>query len=260
MDENNLKRFFRTRHSIASRRRLGCMDESQIAAYADHQITGREKERAESHLADCDYCLGQLTFLVQTQNAGPLESPPDLLLARARKLAGKKARDEAGTIWLWGKLAAASAAACLVLVTVISLRQSRIEPPVAPRQNPVTRPSQTTPPDTPAVPVQRHPAVRGGQNSLLVPKIISPAAGSTIQADQFEFRWEPISGAREYEVEILSEEGDLIWKQRVVGSSIRLPGGVGLEASHKYFVTVRGYLEAGSSVLGAPISFTVGQR
>jgi hypothetical protein len=262
MNEKNLSKPLKSRKTKTGRRRWGCLDEAQIAAYADHQVAGREKECAEAHLADCDYCLEQVGFLVRTRNAEMAEAVPESLLLRARKLAGPIGNPKGSTVWIWGKFAGATAVACLLVVTAISLRQTQspTNPGVAPRQNPISQPIQPPAPVAPTVPAERHPEVRGGQNSLLAPKVIFPVVGSAIQANQFEFRWEPISGAREYEVEVLNLEGDLMWKQRVVGSSIRLQSDVGLKAGQKYFVSVRAYLDDGRSVLGTPVSFTVPQR
>lgn len=257
MDENHLIRFFKFRLTKVGKRRWGCLDETQIAAYAGHQITGREKERTEAHLADCDFCLDQVALLVRMQNAKLPDSVPDSLLVRARKLARVNAKSEGSAVWRWGKIAAATAAACLVLVTVISLRHPRTVPIVAPHQNPIARPALVPSQIAPTIPNEQPPTVRGSKQSPLALTVVSPAAGSTVQANEIEFRWQSISGALDYEVNVLTPEGDQVWKQRTMGSSIQLAGDVKLEAGHKYFFTVRAYLAQGKSVQSAPVAFTV---
>jgi Putative zinc-finger len=262
MNENSLKSFFRSRTTKAGQRRWGCLDEAQIAAYADHQITGREKERVEAHLADCDTCLEQVSFLIRTKNAEMAESVPGGLLLRAKKLAGTKAKSEGSMVWVWGKFAAATAVACLFVATAISLRQSQspTNPAVAPHQNPVTQPVQSPAPVAPTVPVGRHPAVRGRENSLFIPTVVFSPAGSAPPANRIDFRWQAVPGALDYEVIVLSAVGDQVWKQRATATSVQLPGSVSLEAGRKYFVTVRAYLTEGKSVESAPVGFTVGHH
>lgn len=260
MHENKLVHYLKTRLTTVGKRRWGCLNEIQIAAYADHRITGREKERAEAHLADCDFCLDQVTFLVRMQNAELPELVPDSLLIRARKLAQAKPKSEGSAIWVWGKIAAATAAACVVLATAISLRHPRTVPTVAPHQNPTARPAQAPPQIAPAIPNEPPPTVRGGRKSYLVPTIVSPAAGSTLQANAIEIRWQPVSGAMDYQVIAQTLEGDEVWRQRTLESSIRITRDANLQAGHTYFVTVRAFLVEGKSVQSAPVAFTVGNH
>ncbi len=260
MDERSLFHFFKTHLTKAGGRRWACLGETQIAAYADRQLAGQAKERVETHLADCDFCLDQVAFLIRTQRAESPEPVPDWLLLRARKLTGEKTRPEGSAVWRWGKIAAATATACLVLVVSISLRHHQTVPTVAPRQTPVAMPLHVPGQTAPTTPSELPPAVRGGLKSHLALTVVSPAAGSIVPENEIEFRWEPVSGALEYEVEVLTLDGDLVWKQRTVGSSIRLTGDVKLEAGHKYFVSVRAYLAEGKSVQSAPVAFTAIHR
>ncbi|HEV2352509.1 MAG TPA: zf-HC2 domain-containing protein [Terriglobia bacterium] len=258
MDKNNLIQFFKFRMTKFDQRPWGCLDESQIAAYADHQYAGREKERMEAHLADCDDCLDQVTFVVRSRNSELQESVPDALLLRAKRLA--KAKPEGSTVWVWGKIAAATAVACLAVVTVISLRQSTTVTPVTPIQNPVIRPAQTPTQAVPAARVQRHPAIRGSQKSVFAPTVVSSLGGNGTLAGGIEIRWQPVSGAMDYEVMVLTPEGDQVWKKRTTEASIQLPRAVSLKAGQKYFVTIRAYLTEGKSVQSAPMAFTVGNQ
>lgn len=260
MNGKSLIQLFKTRRKQAGKRRWGCLDESQIAAYADHQISGREKGRAEAHLGDCDYCLEQVGFAVRMQRAEMPESAPDSLLLRARKLASSKARAEGRTLWAWGKIAAASAAACAVLVTVLSLRQSPTAPTGVQRQVPMPRTVQRPTPAAPVVPAEQHSVVRGGQKPAFAPAVVTTAAGNGSAANRIGFRWQPVSGAADYQVIVQTPDGDQAWEQRTTATSIELPGSVSLEAGQKYFVTIRAYLAEGKSIQSAPASFTLGRR
>jgi hypothetical protein len=260
MQERNLVAFFKSRMTKGWRR-WGCLDESQIAACADHQLAGQARERAEAHLADCDFCLEQVAFLIRTQQAETPEPAPDWLLLRAKNLVQKEARAEGSALWHWGKFAAA--AACLALVAVVTLRRPLTGPTPALRQTPAARLShepsriaQSTPPAEPL----RPPKVRGGQKTPLALTVVFPPAGSTMSENEIEFHWVPVAGALDYEVQLMTAEGDLVWKQKTAESVLRLPGKVKLEAGQKYFVSIRAYLAEGKSAQSAPVAFTVAHR
>lgn len=260
MDDKSLFRFFKARLTKTGKRRWGCLDESQIAAYADHQLTGREKERAEAHLADCDFCLDQVAFLVRTQNAEMPEQVSEALLVRTRKLARTKAKPEGNTIWVWGKIAAATAVVYLVLITAISLRHHRTVPPVMPGHNPIVRPG-AAPTQTPhATPAEQTPTVRGSGKSPLTITIVSPAPGSTLPANKVELRWQPVEGALDYVVTVLTPDGDEIWRQRIIEPTVRITSDANLQPGHHYFATVRAYLMEGKTLQSDPVVFTVGNH
>ena len=260
MQEKSLVQFFKFRMTKVGQRRWSCPDESQIAAYADHQLAGPAKERMEAHLADCDFCLDQVAYLIRMQNAELPEAVPNALLLRAIKLAGEKTRPEGSALWQWGKIAAATAAACLVLVVAVSLRHPQTGPTLAPRQNPVAQPARVPPPMTPKTRSEPSPTVRGGHKTLLEPTLLFPSPGATVPENKIEFRWEPIAGTLDYEVRLLTSEGDLVWTQQTMGSSLRLPADVKVEAGKKYFVQVRTNCADGKSVQSAPVAFTVVNR
>ena len=86
MQGTTLVQFFKSRLTRIRQRRWSCPEESQIAAYADHQLAGPAKDKLEAHLADCDFCLDQVGFLIRSANAPLPEMVPDSLLRRAGKL------------------------------------------------------------------------------------------------------------------------------------------------------------------------------
>jgi len=255
-----LVEFFRFRMKKMQSRRWNCPDESQIAAYADRQLTGHAKDKVEAHLADCDFCLNQVGFLIRIANAPAPDSVPAALILRARGLGEKRFRAEGTTLWHWGKIAAATA--CLVVVGTIAILNRVAGPVTVPPIHPVTSPTQVPPRVTPPAPkvTPPPPSVRGVKKNQFEVAVRFGPAGSKLTADEIEIRWEPISGAVKYEVEILNLDGDLIWKQTVEGSSIQLPLEVKVEAGHKYFASVRAYLSEGRTVQSAPVAFTVARH
>lgn len=260
MQEKSLIEFFKTRMKRRDQRRWGCQDDAQIAAYADHQLAGPAKIKLEAHLADCDFCLDQVGFLIRSANAPLPESVPDPLLLRARKLAGEKARAEGIALWHWGKIAAATA--CLVVVGTIAIRNRPAGPLIGPATHPIISPTPVQPqvaPPTPKVTTPL-PAVRGGHKNFPEPTLVFPTDRATVSGNNIEFRWEPVAGTLDYEVKLLTAEGDSVWTQTTMGSSLRLSPDVKLEAGKKYFVQVRANLAQGNSAQSAPVAFTVVKR
>src|ERR1039458_6767552 len=114
MQGKGLVYFFKTRLKNIGQRRWNCPQDSQIAAYADHQLAGPARDRVEAHLADCDFCRDQVGYLIRCANTTLPEPPPDSLLQRAKKLGEDRPRAEVRAFWQWGKIAAATA--CLVVI------------------------------------------------------------------------------------------------------------------------------------------------
>jgi len=253
MDEQNLLALFKTRKTNDGRH-WGCLNESQIAAYVDHQLSDSARERVEAHIADCDACLEQVAFLIRTQRVGTPETVPPWLLVRAKNLAQKEATPQGSALWHWGRYAAL--AACLVLVAMVMLRRPATIPTIAPQQYPIAMPQQTpgqTTPSTPPAGQVGVPKVRGGQKIPLALTVVIP---STASENEIEFHWVPVAGALDYDAQVMTAEGDLVWKQRTTQSSLRLPDTVRLEAGRQYFIMVRVYLAEGKSAESKPVAFT----
>ncbi len=260
MQGKGLVHFFKSRLTRNGQRRWNCPRDAQIAAYADRQLAGRAKERVEAHLADCDFCRDQVGYLIRSANSPTPESPPDSLLERAKKLGEERPRAEGIAFWHWGKIAAATA--CLVVVGTIAFRHHPAGPTTAPANPPIALPAQAPPQIAPPAPstMNPRPAVRGGNNHWLQPALVFPASGSMVPEGNIDFRWEPVAGALDYEVKLLSEDGDMVWTNTSSVSNLRLPAEVKLEAGKKYFVQVRANLAEGKSSQSAPIAFTVVHR
>ena len=105
LNEKSLLQILRMRPTQGEKRGWRCPDEHQIAAYAYHQLHGREKDRVEAHLADCAFCLDQVAFLVRARKAEISGSVPASVLSRAQELASAKARREVSPGWGWGAVA-----------------------------------------------------------------------------------------------------------------------------------------------------------
>jgi len=257
MLESGWSQFFRGRSNRIARRHWGCPDESELGVYADGQIVGGEKSRVEAHIADCDFCLDQIAFLVRQKRAEIRVTVPASLVSRARQLSSPPTKLPARLSWQWQ--AAAAAFACVALATVVWLRRPEREIP-PPRPEPTAGPAVQSPSKTlPEIPAESVPVptVRNGGKTVSIPEIVFPVPGSSVARQDLEFRWKPLRGTLYYHVRVLTAEGDLAWEQRTESSSARLPEDVKLETGQKYFVQVRAYLPEGKTAQSRAVAFTV---
>ena len=229
-----------------------CPSEQQLAAYADQQLIGNERNLVERHLTTCDACLRQVGFLVRTASM-PTEQTPDDLVRSAMSF-GTEGAPVKRYAWQW--LAVASAVVVMVAVTLVEIwpgpRLPAAPSSVTTAVNSAAEVRQTTPLNQ-----DRDDQVRGGQepsDSIL----ISPKADEKIDASNLEFRWKPRGDASLYEIEVVSDSGDVIWQQRSNASSLKLPAHIRLEKGKTYYVWIRIHLARGSVEQSKAVRFTIG--
>jgi hypothetical protein len=239
----SIKRLFRVK---------SCPSEQQLAAYADQQLIGNERNLVERHLTTCDACLRQVGFLVRTASMPPEQTPDDLV--RSAMNFGTKGAPVEPFAWRW--LAVASAVIVIVAVARVEIwRGPRLPAIPSPATTAVNSPLQVRP--TTPLPQDRDDQVRGGQepsDSIL----ISPKPDEKIDASNLEFRWKPRGDASLYEIEVVSDSGDVIWQQRSHASSLKLPAHIRLEKGKTYYVWIRIRLARGSVEQSKAVRFTIG--
>jgi hypothetical protein len=99
--------------------------------------------------------------------------------------------------------------------------------------------------------------VRGKQESS-DSILISPRADETIDVQRLEFQWKPKGGASFYEIELVSESGDVVWRQRSTGASLKIPAKVHLQRGKTYYVWIRIHMARGSVEQSKAVRFKVG--
>jgi len=256
-----------------------------LTAYVDRSLDIRARESLEAHFADCDSCLDQLAFLVNSDRWGdPVEVPPQLLI-RAKRLVSNNRVTGSLSGWRWAGITAA--AACLLLtftiVLTVGLRRSATQhsangPGVA-QQDPGQSPaavSQVTPtPSNPDViarsntpssarpnlprPEASAPLVRNAQPGNNAPTVIFPRDGSTVRREKLEFRWQTVSDAVFYDLTIVTAAGDPVISRQTDRTRLELPPDVHLISNAKYFVSVRVHLREGKMVRSTIVSFRVSE-
>ncbi len=226
MHELDLSTLFPRTGSGAASRGHGCPDEERLVEYVLARLAGKERTRLENHLADCDFCRGQVGFLARVPELGPPPPVPLHLLAAA---AGERTR--LFVRFRFASLVLLGAAGLLAVVALLPPRQLQ---PQAERE---TR--------APVV------AVAGA------PQIVHPREGESVARARFDLWWRESPGALAYSVELVDADGDLVWRGRSGTTRLKLPADVVLELDRSYFVWVVAHLPDGASLRSPAIGFRV---
>ena len=253
MEEKDLRALLRPR---GPRRRnpWRCLNETTLAAFADGQLEGKARIKAESHLAACSHCRAQLSDLVALASLEALPQVPPDLLVQARELAASQPRLLTARVWQWSVVA--SALAVVLLVVTVQRRQPASMPgPLTPVTPQIEESSSPSPPKVPEA-VPRPDRSRSFNAKSAIPTLLSPQEGTMLASKQSEFRWTGVPGALFYEVEVLTVDGNIVWTGRAQGTQVAIPKQAALKQG-KYFVWVRAHLADGKTRKSQAVSFQI---
>jgi hypothetical protein len=272
MDEKTLTRLLRAEATEADQPGRSCPDEALLSAYVDHGISDEKREKVEAHLADCDVCLGQVAVLA-SQPADLAAPVVPGAVARARDLVGLPPSPWRPLILRWGTALACVAGVAVAAALVLRTPQA---PPTAPAPDAATAvPAQPAaePAGPPAVtapqvesrtpkaePTTASPSprtVRRSTSAALTLAVLFPADNATLVRQDLEFRWQPVPGSVYYEINVVTDDGTVVWHTRVEGTSTRLPDGTKLDTGAKYFIWVKAFLTGGETVRSAAVAFHI---
>src|SRR5215204_5430243 len=107
MEEAELKNLLRDVSRRPARSDRGCPADQRLAAFAEQRLGGADRAAVEAHLADCDFCRGQVSFLVKAAVWPEPAAMPPGLLREARRLVAEKPK--ASPLWGWRWAGAAAA-------------------------------------------------------------------------------------------------------------------------------------------------------
>jgi hypothetical protein len=88
--------------------------------------------------------------------------------------------------------------------------------------------------------------VRNGSLAVSL-RIITPADGSRI-APGSSIHWHSIENSMYYEAQLMSADGELLWKAKVEADQAAFPADIAVPAEQKCFLVVRAYLPDGKTV------------
>ena len=195
-----------------------CPEEGRIAGYVDGGLAVAAREEIECHLADCGHCLALVGLLCRERRTETPDAVPDEALAHARALV----RTEPPRRW---RLAPQWAAAAMLVLAVPLLLQIGRNPDrgVEGQGRPEPPATRNVPPSDPGL------------------RVLSPAAGATVEAWRLAFHWTEVAGTPFYDVRIVTDEGDVVVEERVDGTTWQPPAQLELQPGVEYFVHVDAY-------------------
>jgi hypothetical protein len=234
-------RYFLKQSAQAVERKLDCPDDYELASYLEGGLSEQGHFNFERHLTDCDFCMERVGLLGRANDIEADTQVPELLLARSKKLAQNTVHKHMGLRY------APRWAAAAVLVLTIGLLMN-LEPPQ--QVSTELAPPSTSPPLT--------RQVRNISPYALLPQVISPKEGSTINPVTQQFVWAPVQDSLFYQVRIVNDVGDLVWQARLTGTQLGLPEDLLLASGAEYFVRVDAYLTEAKSLNSDYVVFKVG--
>ena len=219
-----------------------CPEDQQIAEYFDGELPEAERDRVERHLADCRFCLARLGMLQRLEQNSMAPRIPEDVLATAKSIRHTAvSRPMRAPAW---------AAAAVLVIAVGILWQfvpvREIGPVELPRIH-MTEPGSDL------------RETRSVDPGALAPRFLSPREGLGITSDAGPFRWTPVPNSLYYEVRIVSDAGDLLWRERVEGTEWRLPAGLALTPGSEYFARVDAYLTDSKTLQSDYLLFRSGE-
>lgn len=221
--------------------------------FVDSQLDPGARQRLEVHLADCDFCLGQVAALEQLEELGAAIEVPTGWRARAEAAAKPATGMALGPAWRW---AAVAASACVVLAVTLWWRKPQ-GPPVLPLGP--SSPSATSRSAPPPSATEPSPPVRAARNRRIPavqPEILFPGDRSVTGLSAIRFRWKAVPPALFYEIRLVTAQGDMVWEGRAEGTEAMLPARIQLSPGKIYFAWVVAYLPEGKTVKSATVEFS----
>jgi len=96
--------------------------------------------------------------------------------------------------------------------------------------------------------------------AALGPRFLEPEEGLAIASGDGVFRWTAVPNSLYYQLRIVSDEGDLLWQERVDGTEWKLPAGLVLSPGAEYYVRVDAYMSEAKSLPSGYLLFRFDDR
>ena len=240
MEQKKLSELLHLQKTMVSDRTPFCPGDHEIAAHLDGNQEGSDAEKIERHLVNCEYCLARATVLARLHEDEHDVRIPDAVMASAIKFGHQPGRGRIRYASAW----AAAAVVIISLFVIIGRDQGLVQdagvysPSVDPLGEDVRQ-------------------LRNIKQSNPGPTVLQPVEGADIRSSQLTIRWTSVPGSLYYDIRLVSEEGFMIWQDRVEGTRSDLPDHVELISGNQYFVRVDAYLAEAKSISSPHVKFTI---
>lgn len=209
-----------------------CPDAQVLAEFFQGALGNQHRDRIERHIADCPYCRSEIGMLERVDADHTVNEIPADVLASAKKL-GKGARTKPSRVRRLGIPISIGVAAALAMI-FIAPRLAE-DPASSGSPAPVDSRELRGLPDAPAD----------------SPAILSPAEGSMVDVSELQIEWTPMPGALFYELQVMSEGGEILFDQRVEGTQWGWEADRELIAGRDYYLRVVAHLDDGRELKSA---------
>ena len=220
-----------------------CPEETEYAGMVDGTLPDVARARLTDHLAHCQKCLDLVTCLVSVQDRPDAHVPQELLAAALKLGSKEKPTGRFPARFQW-HTALAAAAGVILVVGILFTQYPQLSDIVL-----RSEPSQSADSASQAVRLNRQ-----GQDHL---NMIFVSPGAAIDSQSPEFRWSGVDQSLYYEIQVLSDNGDIVWEGRTEETRLQLPAEFQLDHNKEYFVWVRAYLPDGKTIKSKAVAIRV---
>jgi hypothetical protein len=90
--------------------------------------------------------------------------------------------------------------------------------------------------------------------------VLEPPAGATLGTDAVAFRWTAVVDAVQYRVQVLTDDGSVVWSASTAGTTIGFKPDTPLPTGKTYYAWVSAQLPEGRRLQSAPVRLTSGDQ
>jgi len=238
MDTQDYSQLLRLQSAELTGRTAFCPEDQEIAEYFDAELSAIERAKLEHHLNTCHFCLARIGILDRLVVISTNKRIPEAVLASTKQMTPETRIHQQKMTPLW------AAAAVLVLAVFITTnpKQEFADPA----------------PNPPSVPFsgENSRQLRSLNRNAMSIDVLNPAPGASIQPGAL-IRWSEIPGNLHYKIFILSNNGDVLWTQRLGGTDWVLSDSLPLATDSKYFFRVEAQLPDGRTASSRHIVFQI---
>lgn len=217
-----------------------CLEDQQIAELYEGTLPEAERSGVERHVADCRFCAARIGLLARLDAEGDEARVPEDSLATAKLMSRPQPRANR-------RMASWAAVAVLVLAVGIYFQVTESD-----------RPGSN--PESPAGPPDLSGEIRDTRTidtTALGPTITSPLEGRSAGANSL-ISWTAVPNSLFYEVRIVSDDGDLLWQERIEDTECRVPNNLDLVPGSEYFIRIDAYPTEAKSLQSDYLLFRYG--
>jgi hypothetical protein len=220
-----------------------CPGPGDLAVYLEGGLSETQRRPIQAHLAGCEFCIEQVATLSRARELEMQTTLPEATMARAQSLVDTPNQSNWQAAPRW-------AVAAVVLISLGVLTNT-----IGPRF------SDSSGPDVVSSSAQTlSRTTRFSEQLALQPRMLSPTEGSRIESLSHLFRWTDVPGALYYELMVVSEEGDLLWKQRVSDTKWLGTADMPLQSNASYYVRIDAYVSEVEFLSSEHITFSLGDK